>query len=528
MSEQLAEKLNLDLPSHEVDSCQPTISTEPESPEYTNNNSEEDVETNSDALLAKMLQNEFNREFNRELDDREAKMNRSHKVVTSLRRYRLSVSESSAHSTDSTFSEDEEQDLREMEEDASYFEDVGRKLDFTLRGRNAAFDQERNEYVSKHDVQTCYKKNAQKMESFPLNFNTGDTNALSLNNNIYNNLKSHAWKEKRSQAKTTEQKDNSTAEHGVDSTTRLLLYKLVNNGVLESVNGVISVGKEAVVLHAKGGTATPDNQLNSLRKAVPENIAVKVFKTTMGEFRHRDKYIQDDYRFCDRFKKINAKKLAHLWAEKECRNLERLESSRIACPEVVLLKKHMLFLRFIGNVSGTGGNSSSAAPKLAEFNSSKIDEKIKLRMWQQVRDIMMKMYNEAKLVHADLSEFNLLWHENRVWVIDVAQAVEPHHPKALEFLYRDCCNICKFFGGKLQLQEVPNPRQLFLEISGVDMNIEISNSSYSNDRPDSKETAEFTSRLEEIQRRSKENADAKRNADFVRLDDERVVEIKDI
>ena len=113
-------------------------------------------------------------------------------------------------------------------------------------------------------------------------------------------------------------------------------------------------------------------------------------------------------------------------------------------------------------------------------------------------------------------------------MIDVAQAVEPHHPKALEFLYRDCCNICKFFGGKLQLQEVPNPRQLFLEISGVDMNIEISGSNFSNDQPSSVETAEFTSRLEEIQRRAKEHADAKRNADFVRLDDDRVVEIKDI
>jgi len=64
------------------------------------------------------------------------------------------------------------------------------------------------------------------------------------------------------------------------------------------------------VLHAKGGSATPDNQMNSLRKSIPENIAVKVFKTVMSEFRHRDKYIQDDYRFCDRFKKLNSKKVS--------------------------------------------------------------------------------------------------------------------------------------------------------------------------------------------------------------------------
>ena len=39
----------------------------------------------------------------------------------------------------------------------------------------------------------------------------------------------------------------------MDPNTRLLLYKLVNNGLLESVNGTISTGKEAVVLHANGG-----------------------------------------------------------------------------------------------------------------------------------------------------------------------------------------------------------------------------------------------------------------------------------
>ena len=36
----------------------------------------------------------------------------------------------------------------------------------------------------------------------------------------------------------------------MDPKTRLILYKLVNSGVLEDVNGVISVGKESVVFHA--------------------------------------------------------------------------------------------------------------------------------------------------------------------------------------------------------------------------------------------------------------------------------------
>ena len=34
------------------------------------------------------------------------------------------------------------------------------------------------------------------------------------------------------------------------------------------------------------------------------------------------------------------------------------------------------------------------------------------------------MYHECNLVHGDLSEYNLLWHENRPIIIDVSQSVE--------------------------------------------------------------------------------------------------------
>lgn len=58
-------------------------------------------------------------------------------------------------------------------------------------------------------------------------------------------------------------------------------------------------------------------------KVIPPECAIKVFKTTLNEFKNRDKYIKDDYRFKDRFSKLNPRKIIRMWAEKEMHNLTR-------------------------------------------------------------------------------------------------------------------------------------------------------------------------------------------------------------
>lgn len=55
------------------------------------------------------------------------------------------------------------------------------------------------------------------------------------------------------------------------------------------------------------------------------------------------------------------------------------------------------------------------------------------------------MYTQCHLIHADLSEYNMLWYQGNIYFIDVGQSVEPSHPNGLEFLYRDCCNVSSFF-----------------------------------------------------------------------------------
>ncbi|MCL4144099.1 UNVERIFIED_CONTAM: hypothetical protein GTU68_055172 [Idotea baltica] len=162
---------------------------------------------------------------------------------------------------------------------------------------------------------------------------------------------------------------------------------------------------------------------------LPEECAVKVFKTSLTDFKTREKYIRGDYRFKDRLSKNNNK--MQLWSEKEFHNLRRLEKAKIPSPRPFLVKKHVLVMSFIGE-------GQLAAPKLKHVRLTAEQWR---RAYREVVEIMTTMFRGCKLVHGDLSEYNLLWHEEKCWIIDLGQAVEPVHKHALHFLHRDCCNV---------------------------------------------------------------------------------------
>lgn len=55
------------------------------------------------------------------------------------------------------------------------------------------------------------------------------------------------------------------------------------------------------------------------------------------------------------------------------------------------------------------------------------------------------LYHVCRLVHADLSEYNILFHRSHLYMIDVSQSVEQDHPHALEFLRTDLTNVDEWF-----------------------------------------------------------------------------------
>ena len=81
------------------------------------------------------------------------------------------------------------------------------------------------------------------------------------------------------------------------------------------------------------------------------------------------------------------------------------------------------------------------------------------------------MFVKCKLIHADLSEFNLLIDSNnKLYVIDVSQSVEQAHPNALEFLRMDCRNVTDYFAKRYALKTILNIQQLFVYITDPTIN----------------------------------------------------------
>lgn len=221
--------------------------------------------------------------------------------------------------------------------------------------------------------------------------------------------------------RSTEKADRATVEQAIDPRTRMVLFKMLNRGIFNDINGCISTGKEANVYHAT--------------KADGQELAIKVYKTSVLVFKDRDRYVQGDYRFRYGYCKHNPRKMVKTWAEKEMRNLLRVKAAGIRCPSPILLRLHVLVMEFIGK-------SGWAAPRLKDASLS--EDKLR-ESYVEIITIMRTLYQKCKLVHGDLSEYNILYFEGHLYIIDVSQSVDLDHPSALDFLREDCVHVSDFF-----------------------------------------------------------------------------------
>ena len=288
--------------------------------------------------------------------------------------------------------------------------------------------------------------NSKAIQRFESRINLGQVERERVSGSAMSGL--HGLCKDGSRYRRKDKADRATTEQVLDPRTRMILFKMLTRGVISEISGCVSTGKEANVYFATGSSG---------------DAAIKIYKTSILVFKDRDKYVTGEFRFRHGYCKHNPRKMVRLWAEKEMRNLNRLNANGIPSPKPIFLRSHVLMMEFIGE-------QGWPAPKLKDVQLSESKAR---ELYLECLLILRKLYRECKLVHADLSEYNILLHRGQLYVIDVSQSVEHDHPQALEFLRKDCSNITDFFRrNKVCVMTVKELFDFITDVTITESNIE--------------------------------------------------------
>ncbi len=115
--------------------------------------------------------------------------------------------------------------------------------------------------------------------------------------------------------------------------------------------------------------------------------------------------------------------------------MHSLYAAGLPVPQTYSLTRNVLVMEFLGE-------NGWPAPRLKDVELTK---KSYDRVYKRLILILREMYQKCRLVHGDLSEYNLLYYKKDIWIIDVSQSVEIDHPNALHFLRSDCKNVTDYF-----------------------------------------------------------------------------------
>jgi RIO kinase 1 len=220
--------------------------------------------------------------------------------------------------------------------------------------------------------------------------------------------------------------DRATMEEVFDKSTLMVIYNLMNAGVIDELHGVVSAGKEARVYWGK----TKEGK----------ELAVKIYLTSSADFKKGiQKYIEGDFRF--KSVKRDTRSLIFTWAQKEFRNLEQAAKAKVRVPKPVIVKNNVLIMEFIGE-------NGESAPSLKEQSPDNPE-----KVYKALLIYMERLYRKGDLVHGDLSEYNIILKPDmHVLIIDWPQYVTTDHSNAQELLERDVQNVLHYFRRKHMLK----------------------------------------------------------------------------
>ncbi len=207
-------------------------------------------------------------------------------------------------------------------------------------------------------------------------------------------------------------------EEVFDRPTLMTVYDLMNKGEIGEIHGAVKAGKESKLYWGQ----TPRG----------EDIAIKIYLTVSAEFKKGMlPYIVGDPRFKN--VKKGTRSLIYTWARKEYSNLLTACEAKVRVPKPITVQNNVLIMEFIGD-------KGVSAPLLKETVLGNPE-----RAYKRLLLHVKRLYRKAKLVHGDLSEYNVMIWKGVLVLFDLSQAVSIEHPNSVQLLARDLQNLNRYF-----------------------------------------------------------------------------------
>lgn len=130
------------------------------------------------------------------------------------------------------------------------------------------------------------------------------------------------------------------------------------------------------------------------------------------------------------------------WVRREFFLLNKVKKLGATVPEVLSYTKDSILMEFIGD--------EEIAPRLIDVELT-IDEAKKV-FNQICADL--KIFLDCGIIHSDLSAYNILWWEEKAFIIDLPQAIDiRENPNKELLLERDLDNLIKYFSKYFEINK---------------------------------------------------------------------------
>lgn len=212
-------------------------------------------------------------------------------------------------------------------------------------------------------------------------------------------------------------------------------------------HGVVKSGKEAQVNLVERIGDDGRSCLIARKRYLPRHVTQKGQLEAMGvqrasAFRHDVQYREGrqfrksrDRRAIERMSTYGKKLLQDRWTGTEHGVMSSLWQAGVSVPYPIAFADDVFDLEYVGSWE-------MAAPQLSAARLSR----------DQLADAFdqllagLRSITAAGIAHGDLSAYNLLWWEDRLWFIDFPQSIDlAANLQGLDFLHRDVLNICGWF-----------------------------------------------------------------------------------